>query len=123
MPSTPTSKGIQTLAYTCRVIREKKDQTGQKEWGSKTTSQSAKIYQELKTRPPTNAKSMPGINLSGEILVGSSQQGRGTAILQITMRDLGTKKWILTADAARNGRGFTFFHVRMQDHKGLNCLA
>ena len=39
-----------------------------KEWGSKTSSQSIKIYQELKIRPITNAKSMPEMNLNREVL-------------------------------------------------------
>ncbi len=51
-----------------RVIREKKDQAWQKEWGNKGTSQSIKIYQELKILPTTNVKSMPEMNLNREVL-------------------------------------------------------
>lgn len=43
-------------------------QAWQKEWGSKGTSQSMKIHQELKIRPTTNAKLMPEMNLSRKIL-------------------------------------------------------
>ena len=66
----PTSltQGVQTLAHARRVIREKKDQALQKEWGSNGTSQSIKIYQELKIRPIANAKSMPEMNLNREVL-------------------------------------------------------
>ena len=40
-----------------------------------------------------------------------SKPGHGHSV-QVTTRDLGTKKWIFTADAARNGRDFTPFHVQ-----------
>ena len=62
------TNGVQTLAHARRVIREKKDQAWQKEWGNKGTSQAIKIYQELKIRPTTNAKSMPEMNLNREVL-------------------------------------------------------
>ena len=68
MPPTPLTELIQTFAHARRVIREKKDQAWQKECGSKTTSQSVKMYQELKIRPTTNAKSMPEMNLNREVL-------------------------------------------------------
>lgn len=67
-PPTPMmTTGVQTLAHARRVIREKKDLAWQKEWGIKGTSQSIKLYQELKIHPTTNVKSMPDMNLNREV--------------------------------------------------------
>lgn len=68
IPPTPMTLGVQTLAHACRAIRERKDQAWQKEWENKGTSQSIKMYHELKIRPTTNAKSMPDMNLNREVL-------------------------------------------------------
>ena len=56
---THMTKGCKPLLTPARVIGEKKDQAWQKEWGNKGTWHSIKIYQELKIRPKTHAKSMP----------------------------------------------------------------
>ena len=68
IPSTPMTIEVQTFANARRIIREKKDHAWQKEWESKGISKSIKMYHELKIRPTTNAKSMPEMNLSREVL-------------------------------------------------------